>query len=227
MKLFIDAVSDTRSVKLLGTIGKAWLVIYCLTGVSPASGSQAVLERFFTDVRSMQAEFEQRVVDETGMILEESDGTFYLSRPGKFRWNYAGIDPAVPDGSQIVADGKHIFMFDPDLEQVTQRSLRDALAQVPSLVLVQEAGNIEDHFAVTDFGLTDGLSWVALKPRAEDAGFQQLMIGFRGVIIEQIVLLDGLGNETRLKLSDVIENPELNPGVFTFRVPDGADVLIQ
>lgn len=190
-----------------------------------ALASEAMLKTFFKQVDTMQAVFTQKVIDETGMTLETSSGVFSLSRPGKFRWNYKSNDTDIPQGQQIIADGQSIFMYDPDLEQVTQRSLQDALGQVPSLLLVQSGANIDKHFMITDFGLTDGLSWVALKPKDENAGYQQLMIGFASGKLSAINLLDGLGNETRLSLLQVKTNIALNKGLFNFVPPEGVDVL--
>lgn len=202
-------------------------VFFLLLAASPVLASEALLEQFFANVKTMEADFDQRVVDETGMTLEFSTGRFYLSRPGKFRWDYNSTDPDLEAGQTLVADGRSIYMYDPDLEQVTQRSMDAALSQVPSLILVQEGGALEEHFEITDIGLTDGLSWVALKPGDEDAGYQQLMMAFDGTQLNTIVLLDGLGNETRLRLTGVVANSKLAESTFKFEVPEGADLLTQ
>lgn len=207
------------------------LLVVLLSGVlisNVSLASELLLNRFFNEVDSLQANFEQQVVDESGMTLEKSSGIFYLSRPGKFRWDYHSLDSAVDGlGQQIVADGESIYMYDPDLEQVTKRSMQDALSQVPSLVLVQTGKRIQDYFNITDFGLTDGLSWVALKPKGEEASYQQLMIGFVGNELRRIILLDGLGNETRLSLSLVQNNIKLSSDLFDFDAPEGVDVFTE
>ena len=203
---------------------------------SPALASRQMLDTFFAEVDTLQAHFEQKVIDEAGMVLEISKGRLYLSRPGKFRWDYHSADQTtdqsadsnMPLGAQIIADGESIVIYDPDLEQATKRSMRDALDQVPSLLLVQSAAsNLQEHFAISDIGLTDGLSWVSMKPLGEDAGYQHLMIGFLQGRLSMIVLLDGLGNETRLSLSSVMSNIKLPAQVFEFQLPDGVDLLLQ
>lgn len=199
-------------------------VIFLCTSQT-ASASEALLRTFLAEVKTLSADFTQKVVDESGMTLDFASGQVYLQRPGRFRWDYAGEDGSQVRGQQLVADGESIFLFDPDLEQVTQRSLRDAINQVPSLLLVQDGKTLNKFFLVSDIGLTDGLSWVALKPKAEDASFQQLLIGFAGGKLDTIHLLDGLGNETRLNLSNVENNNNLKAGLFNFVVPDGADLL--
>ena len=196
-----------------------------LFSITPAQASEALLENFFVNVSTMEAAFQQQVVDETGMTLERSSGRFYLSRPGKFRWSYRSTDADIELGQEIVADGESIYMFDPDLEQVTKRSMQAALAQVPTLLLVQSDANLQEHFIVSDIGLTDGLSWVSLKPIDPDAGYQLLMLGFLNKQLNTIELLDGLGNQTRLVLSEVVANLKLASSVFEFTVPEGADLL--
>ena len=64
------------------------LVILGLLTASMSFASEANLRQFFKQVDTLQANFEQRVTDETGFSLENSSGTFSLSRPGKFRWDY-------------------------------------------------------------------------------------------------------------------------------------------
>ena len=190
--------------------------------------SEQLLNQFFQEVDSMQARFDQQVVDESGMTLERSSGLFYLSRPGKFRWNYDSADLEYSDiGQQIIADGEFIYMYDPDLEEVTRSSMDDAFSQVPSLVLVQTGSQLKDYFNITDFGLTDGLSWVALKPKGSEASYEQLMIGFAGAELRSIVLLDGLGNETRLQFSGINSKARLSSSVFQFDAPDGTDIFIE
>lgn len=189
--------------------------------------SEAMLKRFFVEVNTLQADFTQQIVDESGMTLENKSGVFSLSRPGKFRWHYASDDSDYPVGQQIISNGELITFYEPDLETANQRSMLNALEQVPTLLLVQSGESLEAHFNVMDFGLTDGLTWVALKPKDENAGYQGLMIGFAKEQLNSIVLTDGLGNETRLALSNVVSNSELDSSLFEFIPGDGVDVIRQ
>lgn len=187
--------------------------------------SEAMLQKFFTDVSNLQATFDQRVVDETGRSIDSKTGVFSLSRPGKFRWNYASVDEDEPKGQQIVSDGTLITFYEPDLDSAVQRSMSDAVAQVPSMLLVQSGENLETHFTVTDYGKTDGLTWVALKPKDPDSSYQSLMIGFADVQLSAIIMTDALGNETRLTLSNVVTNTKLDNALFNFIPNDNTDVV--
>jgi len=193
---------------------------------SVAIASETMLKRFFSEVNSLQADFNQKIVDESGATLETKKGIFSFSRPGKFRWNYIG-DEDYSLGQQIISDGNLITFYEPDLETANQRSMQNALEQVPTLLLVQSGEELDEHFTLTDFDLTDGLTWVSLKPKDENAGYQGLMVGFAREELSAIILTDGLGNETRLSLSNVINNIELNASLFEFSPSDDVDVIKQ
>lgn len=194
---------------------------------SSAFASLPLLNDFFANTQTLKATFTQKVVDESGMTLDSAGGTLYLSRPGKFRWDYfvSRTDSAL--SQQILADGKSIYVYDPELEQVTQRSMDNALVQIPSLSLVASKATLNEHFELIDVGLTDNVSWVILRPKSTEAGFTQLMIGFSEDVISHIILFDALGNETRLQLHDVQSNAVLASDTFDFDVPEGTDILSQ
>lgn len=220
-------MNSKSKATLKRTIGlMALSLLTCLLG-STAIASESMLKRFFVEVNTLQADFHQRTVDESGMILEVKKGVFSFSRPGKFRWNYHSDDEDIPLGTQIISDGKLITFYDPDFESASQRSMQNALEQVPTLLLVESGEKLDTHFRIVDFGLTDGLSWVALKPKDENAGYQELMVGFAKNVLSAIVLTDGLGNETNLTLSNVVSNTKLDAALFEFKPADGVDVISQ
>lgn len=214
-----------------GLIKTGLIIVSSVFCVLTSNASEEALNDFFENTKSMQAAFMQRVFDESGVELERRSGQFSLLRPGRFRWDYdADIGDNSSDnerGQQIIADGKSIFIYDPDLLQVTQRSMENALSQVPSLILVQSGGDIKAHFKVDNIGMTDGLSWVSLSPKDPDAAYRKLMLGFDKKQLKSIFLFDGLGNETQLVLSDVRQNLSLENKLFDFKVPDGADLFTE
>jgi len=221
-------IRSTTFSKSLVYIGLVSLTILMSTVIaSSANASEAMLKRFLSEVNTLQADFRQRIVDENGSTLEIKSGIFSLSRPGKFRWNYANDDEDYPLGQQIISDGKLITIYEPDLESANQRSMQNAIEQVPTLVLVQSGASLEKNFTIQDFGLTDGLTWVSLKPRNEDAGYQGLMVGFAKQVLTSIVLTDLLGNETHLAFLNVKSNTKLDRSLFKFKPADGVDVVSE
>jgi outer membrane lipoprotein carrier protein len=184
--------------------------------------SQSSLDRFQTYVRTTQAaraEFDQKVYDRTGKLVQESKGNFAFLRPGRFRWNYAKPNPQL-----IVGDGERVWIYDEDLKQVTVRRLAKALGSTPAALLAG-AADIEKAFDLSDAGDKDGLAWVEAKPREKEAGFERVKLGLGVSGIEAMELVDHFGQTTRLKFSSIQRNPKIDGSEFRFTPPKGVDVL--
>ena len=187
-----------------------------------AQVSANILDRFHTFIRTTQsanADFEQRVEDRNGKLVQESKGSFSFQRPGRFRWAFAK-----PYAQLIVGDGEKIWVYDVDLNQVTVRKLATALGATPAALIAGNA-DVEQAFVFTDAGLRDGLEWLDAKPRERDAGFERVRMGFGLTGIAAMELVDQFGQTTLLRFSNFQRNPKLDPGTFRFVPPKGADLL--
>ena len=183
---------------------------------APAPG---LLRAFLSDVETLEAAFRQTLVEpETGRE-RVSEGRLYLKRPKQFRWDYRDPAPQL-----VVADGTDLWLYDPDLEQVTVRSLDDGLSSTPAMLLSGE-GRLEDTFEVGAAYPEGGVDWVALKPVDPDSDFDAVSVGFAGGELAAMDITDTLGQTTRIRFSQVRRNVPLDPALFTFEPPPGADVL--
>jgi outer membrane lipoprotein carrier protein len=185
-----------------------------------ASGA-ASLERFQNYVRTTQsgrADFEQKVYDKGGKLVQESKGSFAFLRPGRFRWTYAR-PPQV-----IVGDGERVWIHDPDLNQVTVRRMARAIGATPAALLAGSA-DIDKAFELSEAGEKDGLEWLEAKPREREAGFERIRLGMGLTGVEAMELHDHFGQITLLRFRDIVRNPQIDPGTFRFTPPKGADVL--
>jgi outer membrane lipoprotein carrier protein len=188
-----------------------------------APGAQASsLERFaefISKTLTARGEFGQKIFDHNRKLLQESHGVLAFSRPGKFRWNYVK-----PYAQLIVGDGSKVWIYDEDLKQVTVKKLDQALGSTPAALL---AGNNEAMraFKLADKGAKDGLEWVEALPRDKEGNFEMIRIGFGPSGPEIMELLDGFGQTTVLKFGSFERNPRLDPGLFRFSPPKGADVI--
>jgi outer membrane lipoprotein carrier protein len=187
-----------------------------------ASAALANVERFQSYLRTTQSargEFEQKVYDRGGKLVQESKGNFAFLRPGRFRWTYAK-----PVDQVIVGDGERVWIHDRDLNQVTVRRLARALGSTPAALLAG-ASDVEKAFDLKDAGQSDGLEWLDARPKERDAGFEAIRIGFGATGIQAMQLTDHFGQRTELRFSNMARNPKLDPAEFRFQPPPGADVL--
>jgi outer membrane lipoprotein carrier protein len=188
----------------------------------PLSASSASLERFsefINQTLTARGEFEQKIFDRNRRLLQESRGVLAFSRPGKFRWTYVK-----PYAQLIVGDGSRVWIYDEDLKQVTVRKLDQALGSTPAALL---AGNNEAMraFNLSDQGTKGGLEWLEALPRDKEGSFERIRMGFGSSGLEVMELLDSFGQTTVLKFTSLQRNPKLDPGLFRFSPPKGADVI--
>lgn len=197
----------------------AVLLMAGLTSTAWAGGREK-LNAFFTQVDTMQAGFTQQVVDDKGKVRQSSSGTVYLSRPGKFRWEYAA-----PEKHQIVADGNNVWVYDVELDQVTVKPMKQALSAAPVGMLLQKQP-VEKQFSVQDME-ADGsqLEWFRLTPHKKDSDFTSMDLGVTGDGIGEMILNDKFGQMTYIKFQNMHTNVGIEGSRFTFTVPKGADVI--
>lgn len=188
---------------------------------APAAHATALerFEAFLHETRSARADFEQRVYDRDGNLVQKSSGSFEFQRPGLFRWTYAKPMPQL-----IVGDGKDVWIYDRDLEQVTVRRMAKALGSTPAALLAGSA-DVERAFDFSEAGEHEGLQWLNATPRDPDAGFGRILLGLGPKGVEAMVMSDHFGQTTRLRFTSISLNPELDPAAFHFTPPKGADVL--
>jgi len=205
---------DGRSVKALLV-----LLLCVLTPAAFAADGPERLRAFLDEVHALRAHFEQNLFDEAGQPLDAARGKVYIARPGRFRWDYTEPYP-----QEIVGDGEQVWIYDSELEQVTVRPLGDALGDTPVMLLSSDEP-LEHSFEVRAVEGPGGYAWAELTPLASEVSFTRIRLGFEGETLRVMELRDAFGQLTRLEFSDVERNPILEPSLFTFTPPQGADVF--
>jgi outer membrane lipoprotein carrier protein len=188
------------------------LLLFVTTSVSASQ-----LDDFLSGLNTLQADFEQ-TVDAGDGISNPLKGVFYLKRPGKFRWDYAGKDAQL-----IVADGKTVWLLDREMEQVSHQGQKSALRGTPAQLL-SSAGKVESYFTIQDRYTNGDLDWTTLKPKDGDSQMETIRIAFRDRQLSKLEMDDKLGQTIRFNFSGVKRNPGLQSSLFVFQAPKGFDV---
>jgi outer membrane lipoprotein carrier protein len=174
---------------------------------------------FNSATHSATASFTQQVMDRQGKVAERASGTFAFSRPGKFRWTYAK-----PTSQVLVGDGSKLWIYDPDLNQVTVKRIDAAVSSTPAALLAGKE-DIAALFTLRDAGSADGLEWVEATPKSKDTGFERVRLGLKGRTLAAMELYDQLGGHTALQFSGLKANVPMAADTFRFTPPRGADIL--
>lgn len=172
-------------------------------------------------MQSFSADFEQLILDAGGFRLQESQGSVVLQRPGKFRWE---TDEPFPQ--LLVSDGRTLWLYDRDLEQVTQKPLDPLLANTPALLLSGDLKTLDDSFFIQ--GPESGEQGVyRLKPKNSEAMFSVLRLYFNAGVIQEMQLEDNLGQKTSVIFNQQQLNTEQPNDTFEFVVPEGVDLIVE
>ncbi len=197
------------------------LIGFAATAALAHADPREDFSRYTQGLKGLQGRFEQKVFERGGRMKEDSTGTVALSAPRLFRWEYLKPNPQL-----IVADGDHVWIYDPDLEQVTVKNQSSQEAQSPLYILIDPT-ELDRRYLLGDGGTHDGLKWLTLAPKgkAEDSDFKSAQLGFDGMDLRQMQITDGLGQSTRITFSDWHRNPSFPKGTFVFVPPKGVDVV--
>jgi outer membrane lipoprotein carrier protein len=194
------------------------LVLAMATPLAMADGI-AELKDYLSGLNSLSADFRQITLTQNDGQMLESEGTFYLLRPNRFRWDYE-----TPSEQEIVADGKRIYVHDKDLDQVTHSSQSKILDGTPAQLLASEQP-VEEYFRLRNLDEGDGRTWVELTPKTEDTEVAKLRIAFRQGELDTLLMEDRFGQLTRFIFSNLQRNPQLDYAMFRFERPAGSDFL--
>jgi len=179
-----------------------------------------VLQSKLNAIHSMTARFKQ-VVKAKQRTVSRSSGSMALERPGRFRWQ-----TKEPMQQLMVADGQKIWVYDPDLEQVSVKKQQKGLGGTAALFLSGYDNTVTRDFTVTQQGKGSNITF-DLKAKMPKENFQHIKLMFSQNDLTGLVLHDQLGQTTTVQLVQIKQNPKLSAAIFKFKPPKGVDVVQQ
>ena len=164
---------------------------------APATPEQvAFAEEYLNEIKSMQSEFIQ--VAPNGDV---STGTFFLSRPGKLRWQYNPPTPIL-----IIANKGTVTYYDADLDEVSYIGEKETLASILTRPNIRFSGDIEVVQATSE----DKVLRVSLAQKGKrDDGILTLVFEQSPFLLRKLEVEDGAKNVTSINLN----NPQLGVAI--------------
>ena len=198
-----------------------------------SAGAIDKLHAFLETTKTLRADFSQIVVAKNGKRPQQSSGVLMISRPGKFRWQIEK-----PYSQLLVSDGEKVWIYDPDLRQVTVKKVGNALGGTPAALLAGESGGkgsgkstLEKDFTLSEEPDADGQQWVKAVPKSRDGQLQSIRVGFKpgaqGAELGTLEILDSFGQRSVLTFTGFEVNAAVPASHFSFVPPKGVDVLKQ
>ncbi|OGP14892.1 MAG: outer membrane lipoprotein carrier protein LolA [Deltaproteobacteria bacterium GWA2_54_12] len=201
----------------------ALAALFILPALSFAGDAAAVVSKLqskYESITSLKADFTQEVTSR-GMPALKSEGKVWLKKPGRMRWEYKK-----PAKDLIVSDGRTIWLFQPDLNQVIERP---ALSSASSMAtdFLSGIGSVEKEFDVKLAALETVNHVLILTPKQEQAGLKKLIleVGKETSIVEKTVITDHFGNQTAVTFSNIRLNASMKDSLFKYTPPRGASIV--
>ena len=197
------------------------ILLTCLFVSISVNAYSSELTNYLNNLNTFQAEFTQVVFTANNNEKQKSKGSIAVKSPDNFYLEYNK-----PYKLIYVADGKKLWSYDEDLEQVVVKAQGTLLADTPAMLL----GNPKDltkSYRIDKAGITDGWLWFELTPKKVDSNFETVSLAFENEQLIAMEMRDNFGQITRLEFNNVVKNPILAANKFIFTPPKGVDVIGQ
>ena len=192
-----------------------------------APSALARSERAYASVTSLRADFEQTITNPMLGAPEESSGTLYLVKPGKFAMRFSE-----PAGDRIVADGQWLWAYTPSTveDQVIRQPIPTSGAATPHLFAQFVERPLERYDATylgRDTVAGEPVERVLLVPKAGDLGFRRATIAVseRTGWIRSLVITEDSGQRRALVLTSMTPDADVPAEEVRFRVPRGVKIV--
>ena len=185
------------------------------------NGVQQKYEQIDNFHASFTQESEVKALDK----VQKADGEVWFKKPGKMRWNYNA-----PNKDQIVSDGKTLWFYDDDEQQVIETPLAQVSETQYTTTLLSGLVNLKDIFDASFSKPEDiepnGSYLVDLVPKGdEEYNKVTISVDKKDMMVNTIYLYDPFGNLTTVKMADIKTNGGVSDALFDFKTPEGAEVV--
>jgi len=206
-----------------------FLIMFCANlwanTIKKSTNSAGLLAQMLQQSNTLTGNFSQLTLDGNGSKLQEMSGTLQLKRGYKFKWHI--VEPLE---QLVVSNGIKVWMYDPDLEQVTVQNLDSRFIHTPGVLLSGNAEQIEQAFNVSHSEAGDLIDFI-LKPKKtteqDSSLFVSLRVSLRRGVLNDMQMIDSVGQRTNIVFFALKHNEKIADSVFEFTIPAGVDVIEQ
>lgn len=179
------------------------------------------LDDLLGGIDTLAADVIQLIVESDGGILEESEIQMYLKKPGGFYWETLSPFPEL-----IVTDGRKLWNYQPDLEQVVVEDWDSSRSELAAQLLNGQTENLAEDYSIENVTDPDSEHQeFELTPIADNSVYRLISINFLLSDLESIYLDSKNGQQTVWRFENVERNQVIADSVFKFEVPDNIEII--
>jgi outer membrane lipoprotein carrier protein len=189
---------------------------------NPADAVIDALQKSYDATTDFVADFRQDTEVKTLNRTMKANGKLTFKRPGKMFWRYEE-----PKDQFVITDGKHLYFYQPDQNQVVKTPLKNAFRGDIPLSFLLGLGNLKKDFNATLKSSDENQNVLRLEPKGEAGGFSEVLVGVSKSAsdIVWVSVRDAAGNLTTLRFTNMRKGVGVNDSLFQVKIPNGADVV--
>ena len=177
------------------------------------------LDKLLSNIDTITAEINQLIVESDGGILEESQIIMHIKRPEGFYW-----ETVTPFPELLVTNGKRLWNYQPDLEQVVIEDWNPNQSALAAQLLYGKTENLEENYYIVAIDAEQSQTF-ELKPKSPDNLYELITISFINSSLELIYIENSSGERTAWQFTSSDINPPLGEDLFEFIPPDGIEII--
>ena len=196
-------------------------IILAMPAVGFAQSAQEQLDELLREINTLTADVIQLIVESDGGILEESEILMHLKKPDGFYWETLSPFPEL-----IVTNGKLLWNFQPDLEQVVIEDWDSSESELAAQLLSGRTDSLAEEYTIaltSDPGSEN--TEFKLVPIASDSVYSEINISFINADLDMIYLHSVNGQQTVWQFVNQTRNVPLADALFEFVPPAGIEVI--
>ena len=211
-------------------LAAAVILVAGLNRVSANSLDSVVvkIQKSYDAIKDFKGQFVQESVVKSwnAKQVQKAEGSVYFKKEGKMFWDYKNPTP-----QQIISDGKMIWFYEPEDEQVTVTEVTDGLQSQISADLLNGKAQLTRDFTVKDItaeaDIQKGIIVLELIPRTSQQNLSKIIMRLNNenFQIYQTEVYDLFENLTRITFSQIKIDTNLDDSLFTFSPPPGVEIL--
>ena len=179
------------------------------------------INNYLNEIQSIQASFEQTIFGSENDVIDYSEGSFLLKKPGKIIWKFTA-----PSIKKIIVHDQKITTYDADLNQVLIVPFSDRYQSSLANILLKN-DSLMSYYQISSETANENVYSVVLVQKGSNDLFTRMKITVVEMLLTKIKLWDSNGQSIDIRFDNFILNASLSDASFKFSIPKGADVFDQ
>ena len=179
------------------------------------------INNYLNEIQSIQASFEQTIFGSENDVIDYSEGSFLLKKPGKIIWKFTA-----PSIKKIIVHDQKITTYDADLNQVLIVPFSDRYQSSLANILLKN-DSLMSYYQISSETANENVYSVILVQKGSNDLFTKMKITVVEMLLTKIKLWDASGQSIDIRFDNIILNASLSDASFKFSIPKGADVFDQ